>query len=352
MDWLGSGSVSAREFASRIITEAIRRIKLEARNDPVFVPPADDLSVILAARQFVLPVVIPPPVPNDLGNVLANRIFNRAVSTSTAITSTDAGAVLAARAFGYHVPASWPSLYLLAPVVARGLTMLGSDSAVAISGRMSFTGNATGGGLAAGDVARSAVTGLTLVSGAGSSFDFSVYSPAGAVILSVPTGTVNVSAAGTLTVALNLTVSANGITVTGNSTITGTLGGVTTFTCTTVTATNLGGTLTTAAQANVTSLGTLTGLVLGGGVSPSFASAGANLTAGQCTLGVGGTVTVNTTAADSLANGKIIFFQRVTAAGTIGFATTYTTVAATSFTLLSDNPLDRSVYNFVILAVH
>jgi hypothetical protein len=54
-----------------------------------------------------------------------------------------------------------------------------------------------------------------------------------------------------------LTVSGSGVTVTGNSTITGTLGGVTTLTCTTVTATNLGGTLSTAAQPNVTSVGTL-----------------------------------------------------------------------------------------------
>lgn len=56
-----------------------------------------------------------------------------------------------------------------------------------------------------------------------------------------------------------LTVSAGGIVVTGNSTITGTLGGVTTFTATT-----LVGTLSTAAQTNITSLGTLTALAMGG----------------------------------------------------------------------------------------
>jgi hypothetical protein len=64
-----------------------------------------------------------------------------------------------------------------------------------------------------------------------------------------------------------ITVSADGITVTGNSTITGTLGGVTTLSCTTVTATNLGGTLTTAAQPNITSFGTLTSLTIGGALS-------------------------------------------------------------------------------------
>jgi hypothetical protein len=67
-----------------------------------------------------------------------------------------------------------------------------------------------------------------------------------------------------------LTVSASGITVTGNSTITGTLGGVSTLTCTTVTATNLGGTLSTAAQPNVTSLGTLTSLSVSG--VPAFSA--------------------------------------------------------------------------------
>lgn len=49
------------------------------------------------------------------------------------------------------------------------------------------------------------------------------------------------------------------LTVTGNSTITGTLGGITTLTATT-----LAGTLSTAAQANVTSLGTLTALTVVG----------------------------------------------------------------------------------------
>lgn len=69
---------------------------------------------------------------------------------------------------------------------------------------------------------------------------------------------------GALTVAASVTVSTGGITVTGNSTMAGTLGGVTTLTCTTVTATNLGGTLSTAAQPNVTSVGTLTALTVSG----------------------------------------------------------------------------------------
>lgn len=54
-----------------------------------------------------------------------------------------------------------------------------------------------------------------------------------------------------------------GITVVGNTTITGTLSGVTTMTVTTLTATTLTGTLSTGAQPNITSLGTITSLGFG-----------------------------------------------------------------------------------------
>lgn len=70
--------------------------------------------------------------------------------------------------------------------------------------------------------------------------------------------------------------------------------------------------------------------------------------AGTLTL-VLGTATVNTTAATATA---LIFFQRVTAGGTIGFATTYTTVANTSFTVSSDSALDTSTYNWWIVETH
>lgn len=57
---------------------------------------------------------------------------------------------------------------------------------------------------------------------------------------------------------VGISVTTGGVTIVGNSTITGTLGGVTTLSCTTVTATNLGGTLTTASQPNITTLAGLT----------------------------------------------------------------------------------------------
>jgi hypothetical protein len=68
------------------------------------------------------------------------------------------------------------------------------------------------------------------------------------------------------TIAGGLTVSSGGITVTGNSTITGTLGGITTLTATTVSASSVAGTLTTAAQTNITSVGTLSSLTTSGNV--------------------------------------------------------------------------------------
>ncbi len=75
---------------------------------------------------------------------------------------------------------------------------------------------------------------------------------------------------------------------------------------------------------------------------------GAAPTSGTLTL-VGGTKTVATTAATTTA---LIFFQRITAGGTIGMSTTYTKVAGTSFTLTADNVLDTSTYAWWIVEVH
>lgn len=80
----------------------------------------------------------------------------------------------------------------------------------------------------------------------------------------------------------------------------------------------------------------------------SLANTGGAAASGQLTL-VLGTKTVNTTAATGTC---LIFFQRVTAGGTIGFATTYTVVANTSFTVSSDSALDTSVYNWWIVETH
>lgn len=75
---------------------------------------------------------------------------------------------------------------------------------------------------------------------------------------------------------------------------------------------------------------------------------GAAATGGTVTL-VTGTATVNTTAATATC---LIFFQRKTAGGTIGFATTYTISAGTSFTVSSDSALDTSTYVWWIVETH
>lgn len=76
----------------------------------------------------------------------------------------------------------------------------------------------------------------------------------------------------------NVIVPAGGVTITGNSTITGTLGGITTLTVTTVTATSLGGTLTTASQPNITGVGTLGALNITGALNVGGITCTANIT--------------------------------------------------------------------------
>ena len=102
-----------------------------------------------------------------------------------------------------------------------------------------------------------------------------------------------------------------------------------------------------ALQANP-DIGAATGTSLSLSGMLNLANTGGAATAGQLTL-IAGTLTVNTTAATATC---LIFFQRVTAGGTIGFATTYTVVANTSFTLSSDSALDTSVYNWMIVETH
>lgn len=80
----------------------------------------------------------------------------------------------------------------------------------------------------------------------------------------------------------------------------------------------------------------------------SLTNTGGAAASGQLTL-VAGTKTVNTTAATATA---LIFFQRFTAGGTVGFATTYTVVANTSFTVSSDNAGDTSVFNWWIVETY
>ena len=80
----------------------------------------------------------------------------------------------------------------------------------------------------------------------------------------------------------------------------------------------------------------------------SLPNTGAGATCGQLTL-IGGTKTINTTAATATC---LIFFQRKTNGGTIGFETTYTVNAGVSFTVSSDNILDTSIYNWLIIETH
>ncbi len=107
----------------------------------------------------------------------------------------------------------------------------------------------------------------------------------------------------------------------------------------------------TVLNSSLTSIGTLSALTVSGTESVaelSLPSTGTAATIGQVTL-VGGTKTVNTTAITATAR---LFFQRVSTGGTVGFASTYTQINGVSFTLNSDNPLDTSVYNWLLLDTH
>ena len=113
------------------------------------------------------------------------------------------------------------------------------------------------------------------------------------------------------------------------------------------TALNLKANLTSAALVTP-DIGAATGTSLSLSGKISLANTGGAATCGQLTL-VAGTKTVNTTAAIT---GALIFVQRFTAGGTIGFATTITINDGVSFTLNSDSALDTSVYNWWIADVH
>lgn len=174
----GSGDASAEATFDRTVKEAVRQAKLHAKNDPNFVPAPNDLSNILAARAF-LPATFQAP--------------QRPIS--------DAGLLLAASVFTNRTqPPALTSPYLTAPRIANGLVMLGTATAAVIPGRISLTATATGAALAAGDIARSATNGLTVTSVTGSAYDFVLTGPGAAVILRVPTGTVNLEALGTFKV--------------------------------------------------------------------------------------------------------------------------------------------------------
>lgn len=80
--WHGSGSASWAERAKRVVREAVRVVKLEAKNDAAFVPVADDSQFMLAARIHAVPRVVPPPPVDETSAMLAARIYvSRAIAS-------------------------------------------------------------------------------------------------------------------------------------------------------------------------------------------------------------------------------------------------------------------------------
>lgn len=88
------------------------------------------------------------------------------------------------------------------------------------------------------------------------------------------------------------------------------------------------------------------GLTLGAGLALAFNS-GANQRAGDVVLIAGTRTVANTTVTVNTR----IYLTRKVSGGTIGFAVTYTVIAATSFTITSDNALDTSTYSFLLIEV-
>lgn len=72
---------------------------------------------------------------------------------------------------------------------------------------------------------------------------------------------------------------------------------------------------------------------------------GANRRAGNATL-VGGTIAVANT---TVTADTIVMLTRKSSGGTIGTAITYTLSAGTSFTINSDNPLDTSIFSYLLV---
>lgn len=152
-DWYGSDAASPRELAERIVREAVRRAKLEAKNDPNFVPASGDATNILSYRHFVVQPPPPERPSSDVNDVLASRVFAR----------PDASV-------GQGTPLNVP------------WSLVQRDSN--------------------GDFAASTVQVVALTATTGATYDFAVFAPDGTTyILRVPTGTQNLEALGSLTVA-------------------------------------------------------------------------------------------------------------------------------------------------------
>jgi hypothetical protein len=148
----GSGSASWTERAERVVQEAIRRIKLEAKNDTDFVPAANDLSSLLAVRHYVVPPIVPERGHDDASDVLAGRVFGARDEPGS----------------GSGTPLNIPHA-----LVQRDVN---------------------------GDFAARRVQVEAIKATVGSPYDFQLLSPAAVAILDVPTGTINVELNGELLV--------------------------------------------------------------------------------------------------------------------------------------------------------
>jgi len=195
--------------------------------------------------------------------------------------------------------------------------------------------------------------------GAATSFSerMRIYSD-GTVGIGVALPTVKLDVAGAGKFSTGMTVSANGITVTGNSTITGTLGGLTGLTVasggitvtgnSTITGTLGGLTGLTVASGGITVTGnsTITG-TLGGLTGLTVASGGITVTTGGATVSAGGiTVTGNSTITGTLggltgltvASGGITVTGNSTITGTLG-GLTGLTVASGGITVTGNSTI-------------
>lgn len=106
----GSRSAARQPADNRVINEAVRRVKHQAKVDPQFVPPADDASAILASRIFgdrQTPQSIAGgssggTAVDDANQVVASRVFAQRLdpppSTSSATPHT--------LTFGTHLTAT------------------------------------------------------------------------------------------------------------------------------------------------------------------------------------------------------------------------------------------------------
>lgn len=224
-------------------------------------------------------------------------------------------------------------------ISAGGLTVTAGTSALQGITGTTYVGSSTGqfGGTLTVTSGGAAITGNSTITGTLGGLTGLTVASGGASI------TGNSTITGTLGGLTGLTVASGGAAITGNSTITGTLGGVTTFTVTTVTATNLGGTVTTAAQPNITSTGILAALHM---TSPVVDSGGLTITLGGLTVSAGtsahqaitGTTYVGSSTGQfggtlTVTSGGVAVTGNSTITGTLGGVTTFTVTTVTATNL-------------------